>query len=130
MSDLAILRSLQEAIRDGAVPASIVPTLPVKYIGISWATPSDQQWLEIVWLPNNRTSDFWASEKNHQGILRLILHWPNDNSGAYSPLEAIESIASYFTKGMMINQVQIYQPPDSQGEIGRASCRERVSSPV
>lgn len=116
MSEVAILRALQQAVT-AAVAASSMPSLPVSYIETAFAVPQDQKWLEVVWIPNNRSGDFWGDEKNHQGLLRLVLHWPNNNSGAYVPLALLASIGSYFSNGKLLSGVQIYATPDFQGTI-------------
>lgn len=113
-----ILETFQTAMRTGAIPASSVPTLPVKYVGVApWKIPDDQKWLEIVWIPSNNNDDFWGSEKNYRGAIRFVLHWPNTGGGAYSPLDVLDSITAYFTKGLTIAPVQIVQPPDFEGVL-------------
>ena len=117
MNEVAILRALQQAVT-AAVAASGTPALPVSYVDVNFNTPDDGKWLEIVWLPNNLQGDFWGGEKNYRGILRLILHWPNNGSGPYGPLGTIGSVADYFTKGKMLGGiVQTYELPDSTGRI-------------
>ena len=126
MVESEILSALQQAVT-AAVAASTTPSLPVKYVlvgstgGAAFTPPADQKWLEIVWLPNNRRGDFRGDEKNHQGILRLVLHWPNDGGGAYAPLGVIGSIAGYFTNGRMLQGVQVYGSADPTGFIEQGS---------
>ena len=112
----AILRALQGGVT-AAVAASTMPALPVSYVGVGFSTPNDQKWLEIVWLPNNIQGDFLGQEKNYRGILRLLLHWPNDGAGAYRPLAVIESIGAYFTNGLLLSNVQIYSKSDLTGVL-------------
>jgi hypothetical protein len=109
MIESAIVRSLQKAIM-AAVAASIVPSLPVKYIGRSFASPNDNKWLELVFIPNNGPDMFWQGQQ-YSGMFRMILHWPNDDLGAYSPLDTIASIAGYFYKGMSLPSVTISSNP-------------------
>lgn len=122
MSEPAIIQALQTAVT-AAVAASTSPSLPVKYLmvgtagGPAFTPPDDQKWLEIVWLPNNRTGDFLGDEKNHRGILRLVLHWPNGGGGIYEPTLLLQSIGSYFTKGRLLSGVQVYATPDPSGII-------------
>lgn len=117
-----ILSALQQAVT-AAVAASDTPTLPVKYLlvgaagGAAFTPPADQKWLELVWLPNNRQGDFLGDEKNHRGILRLVLHWPNDGGGVYAPTQALASICDYFTNGRVLSGVQVYATPDPTGFI-------------
>lgn len=117
MSDSAILRVLQQAVRDHAVPQSIAPTLPVKYIDITFTVPNTQKYLELVHIPNNRNGDFWGVEKNHRGLFRMILHWPKNGTGPYTPIETIESIAGYFKTNRLLDGVQIYEAPDFTGSL-------------
>ena len=127
MNEAAIIRALQQGVT-AAVAASTTPTLPVKYLEVNqdaagnpWQEPNDAKWLELVWIPNNRTGDFWGSEKNYRGLFRLVLHWPNEGGGVYAPLGVIGSIADYFHKGRMLSGVQIYEAPDFQGTIAQGS---------
>ena len=122
MSEPAIIQALQTAVT-AAVSASTAPTLPVKYLlvgssaGSTFTPPADRKWLEIVWLPNNRNGDFLGDEKNHRGILRLVLHWPNDGGGIYEPTLLLQSIGSHFSKGRLLSDVQVYATPDLSGFI-------------
>lgn len=93
-----ILQALQEAVAP-AIAASIAPTLPVKYLGRTFEIPDDGKWLEVIYIPNNVTDEFWDSGKTYQGLFRLILHWPLDDQGAYPPANTIMSISSGFAKG-------------------------------
>lgn len=97
----AILEALQKGVI-AAVAASTLSATAVKYVGRNFTKPSDGKWLEIVHIPNNITGEFWGSEKTHQGLLRLILHWPMIDRGAYDPLTLVETIAGYFTKGLSL----------------------------
>lgn len=116
MSERLILETLQKATIE-AVAASIMPAIPVKYVSTGFTVPNDQKWLELVHVPNNR-NDFWSDEKNHAGMFRLILHWPVNGSGAYAPIDLIESIGSYFTKDRQLgNGVKITVQPDYTGDV-------------
>jgi hypothetical protein len=116
MDDVLILEALQTGVT-AAVAASDAPDLPVKYVGRHWQPPADQKWLELVFIPNNRKGDFWGNEKNYRGLFRLVLHWPNADVGAYPPMIVLASIARYFTKGLMLQSVQIYEIPDFAGVL-------------
>lgn len=121
-NELDILSALQQAVT-AAVAASGTPTLPVKYLlvgtagGAAFTPPADQKWLELVWLPNNRQGDFIGNEKNHRGIFRMVLHWPNDGGGIYAPTEVLSSICAYFTNGRLLSGVQVYATPNPTGII-------------
>ena len=112
----SILRALQGGVT-AAVAASGTPTPPVSYVGVNFIVPNDQKWLEVKWIPNNIKGDLWGDAKNHRGILRLYLHWPNDGAGPYRPLAVIESIGSYFTNGLLLSNVQIYSKSDLTGVL-------------
>lgn len=115
-SEVIILRTLQQAVT-AAVAASTAPLVPVSYVGVNFAIPNDQKWFEVIWLPNNIQAAFNGNEKNHRGILRILLHWPNDGAGAYTPLGIIESVGDYFTNGKLLSDVQIYGKGDITGVI-------------
>lgn len=126
LNEPEIISALQQGVT-AAVAASTMPALPVKYLlvgstgGAAFTPPADQKWLEIVWLPNNQRGDFRGNEKNHRGILRLVLHWPNDGGGAYAPTGVLASICGYFTNGRMLQGVQIYGSGDPTGIIEQGS---------
>lgn len=120
MKDRLVIEALQKAVI-AAVAASSLPTLPIKALMRNFEIPSDQKYLEVVYIPNNINGEFWNDEKTYQGIMRLILHWPINDDGAYEPLDVITSIASYFTKNRALQNgsvtVKIYQNPDLTGVI-------------
>lgn len=101
MTEKAILEALQKAVT-AAVAASTKPTLSVKYVGRNFTKPNSDGWLEVIYIPNNIMDEFWAEGKTYQGILRLVLHWFMDDKGAYEPMQLIESIGSYFYKGLRL----------------------------
>jgi hypothetical protein len=123
MVEKAIVEALQKAVI-AAVAACDTPTLPVKYIGRNFTPPADNTgWLEIVIIPNNVQGELWGPEKTHRGMLRLILHWPMKDKGAYEPLELLEDISSYFIKGRRFADqaatvsVKISEGPDFRGVL-------------
>jgi len=120
MFDQAILETLQKETTK-AVAASTMPKLPVKYLGRSFVVPDDQKWLEIVFIPNNRTGAYWNDEKDYRGLYRLILHWKNDDAGVYPPMAVLNSICSHFSKGTLLSGVQISDNPDASGVIENGS---------
>lgn len=105
-----ILEALQKA-TIAAVAASDTPLLPVKYIGRSQVPPSDQKWLEFVFIPNTPDNQTWGDELNYMGMFRLVLHWPNDETGAYPALDVLKSICAYFTKDRRLDGVKITNAP-------------------
>lgn len=116
MFEADILGSLQGGVI-AAVQACSDPDLPVAYVDVAFTKPDDQKWLEVIHIPNNRTGDFFGQEKNYMGLLRLLLHWPNDGAGPYRPLELLASISEYFTNGMLLGAVQITQPGNYSGAL-------------
>lgn len=70
----------------------------VKYINTN-IKAKDKFW-EIVYIPNNIEDEFWDEGKTYRGIMRLILHWPQDNKGIYKPMEEAERVADGFKKGL------------------------------
>lgn len=93
-----ILEALQAAAVE-AVAASALSTLPIKFLLRTFPIPNDQKYLEIVHLPNNITGQYWGVEKTYRGTFRLLLHWQNNDEGAYSPIDLINKIGSFFAKG-------------------------------
>lgn len=120
MVEREIIEALQKA-TTAAVAASTRPTLPVKYLGITFEIPNDHKYLEIVHIPNNVDNEFWGSEKTYRGLFRLLLHWPIDGAGVYPPTSLMKSISSHFTKGSRFTaggvSVKIYEEPDLTGMI-------------
>ena len=116
--EIQIISALQQSVT-AAVAASMTPALPVAYIDVNFTQPDDGKWIEIVHFPNNRQGDFWGDEKNHRGIMRLVLHWPNNGAGIYSPLSVLGSIAAYFTKGRLLplSGLKVYETPDFTGAV-------------
>lgn len=116
MDEAAVIRGLQQGVT-AAVAASTAPTLPVSYINTKFTKPNDKKWLELVHIPNNINAGYWGGEKDYRGILRMIMHWPNDGQGVYAPLAILESISDYFTSGRLLQGVQISGIPDFTGAI-------------
>lgn len=121
---MGIERDILKALQTGAgeaVTASALPALPIKYLGRTFTIPNDQKYLEIVHLPNNRLGDFWGAQKYYRGTMRLVLHYPNDDAGVYTPIDLIEQIGSFFTKDKTLRSgqavVKIYENPDCSGPI-------------
>lgn len=71
----------------------------LKCVNVNFNPPSNKQWWEIVYIPNNIPNEFWDEGKTYRGIFRLILHWPQKNQGIYKPMEEAERVAEGFRKG-------------------------------
>lgn len=89
-----ILEALQKAVTS-AVTATGAP--PVKYVNRN--APSGGKYWEVVYIPNDIDNEFWDAGKTYRGILRLILHWPQDDKGAYAALDEVDRVAKWFTVG-------------------------------
>lgn len=117
----AILQALQQKVI-AAVAASTIPTLPIKFVNVAFSPPNDQKWLELVFIPNNPSDQTWGDEEVNRGIFRMILHWPNNGAGAYTPLDLVASIMSSFNKGERIaGLLQILNKPKAIGLIEQGS---------
>lgn len=120
MHESPILSALQKGVT-AAVAAYVaaqlptVVTLPVAYVQKKFTKPADGKYLEIVWIPSNPTNQFWGDEQNYQGMLRLVLHWPNDGGDAYRPLNMLAGVCSYFTKDRLLSGVQVTEIPQMTG---------------
>lgn len=94
---------------------------PVKYINTNMKA-KDKFW-EIVYIPNNIEDEFWDSGKTYRGIMRLVLHWPQDSKGVYKPMEEVERVANGLEKGLELFddvnsvKVSITDNPDCTGVI-------------
>jgi len=112
-----VLEALQKAVT-AAVAATTFPEVAVKYVGRQFTIPSDDKWLELVYIPNNIIGEFWGTEKTHRGVLRLLLHWPMDDAGAYPPIDALQPILDGFVKGVKYEdlgqnvKVQVTETPN------------------
>lgn len=115
-NETAILSALQKGVT-AAVAQSDAPTLPVRYLLKTFIVPNNQKWLELVWLPNNSRGSFLGDEQNHRGILRIILHWPNDGGDVYAPTNLLASITRYFANGLVLSGVQIVGKPQPTGVV-------------
>lgn len=93
-----VLEALQKAVI-AAVAASSEPSLTIKMVSRIVKPPSDDKWLEVIQIVNDDSDPTWGDEYVYRGMLRLILHWPIDDLGAYEPLELAQEIANYFNKG-------------------------------
>lgn len=88
-----VLEALQKAV------IAVGLTIPVKYIGRVFNPPSDGKWLELIYIPNNGTNEYWSEGKTYRGLMRLILHWPMNSTGAYPAMDVARTIAASFVKG-------------------------------
>lgn len=103
-------RYILEALQKG-VTLAVGTSIPVKYVNTNFKAPSNGKWWEVVYIPNNVTDEFWDEGKTFQGVLRLILHWPQSNTGAYLAMDEMKRVADSFIKGNIytdpLNQVRV-----------------------
>lgn len=118
MHEREILEALQKSVT-AAVAASISPSLPVSYLEANFVVPADRKYLEIIYIPNNATGDFLGNGRNYQGIMRIVLHWPKSGGGAYRALDLLASISAYWTKGLLLQGVQIVDTPNLTGIVSQ-----------
>lgn len=115
-----ILKALQKA-AIAAVAASPAAGLPIKMVGRVFTPPDDDKYLEIIYIPNNIQGEFWGDGKTYRGMLRVILHWSVDDTGAYGPMQTIGAITDYFKKGTVFavgvagKTVKVQDHPDFMG---------------
>jgi len=113
MKERYVLEALQKAVIDTA-PVG----LSVKYVGRVLNVGSDDKYLEVVYLPNNIENQYWGSSKVYRGSMRLILHWPIDDTGVYPALNMAKQVADNFPKGSLFEddgsnvQVKISEEPN------------------
>lgn len=108
MKDSELLALLQQHVFF-AVQDTYVPDLPIAYVAARFTPPADKKWLEILRATNNQ-SPFLAAGTVYAGSMRLLLHWPSDGGGAKEPMELAESIANYFFKGRIMDEIRIVDP--------------------
>lgn len=100
MIERYILELLQKAVTAN-VAGTDAP--PVKMLGRNFKVPASGKWWEVIYIPNNRPNEFWSEGKTYQGILRLILHWPQNDEGIYKAMDEVKRVADRFEKGTIYN---------------------------
>lgn len=96
---MAIETDVQRAIV-GAVISAIGSSYPIKAPGrvFTGAAP----YIELHVINDNNGNETWGNEQLFSGDIRVILHWPIDDSGVYSQLDALANIKAQFPKGRRI----------------------------
>jgi hypothetical protein len=116
-----IIDALQQAVKTVVGTGSSIPK--VKYLNTTFVPLADKPYWEIVYFPNNLPNEFWGDEKTYKGAMRLILHWPQDNKGAYLPMAEVARVATALAKGSVwkdslnIVEVTIDDHPNATGVI-------------
>lgn len=99
-----------------AVTASSNPSLPIAYPMRTFTIPGDNRYLEVRKITNNIDNEFWGNERTYQGVIRLLLHWSQDNSGMIVAERFAAELLSKFLKGSILRSgaasVLIYENPD------------------
>lgn len=115
-----VLEALQKAALS-AVAGTGSP--PVKYVNRNFNPPSDGKWWEVVYIPNNIEGEFWNEGKTYRGVMRLILHWPQNDQGAYAMLDEVARVSNKIVKGTIYQDagnnayVRIIDHPNVSGVI-------------
>lgn len=114
-----VLEALQKAVIAAVAPTSI----PVKYVGRTFTVDSTDKWVEVVYIPNNVENQYRGDSKTYRGMMRLVLHWPIDDSGIYPALDIASQISDGFAKGSKLADlgenvvVTITENPNIQGVL-------------
>lgn len=119
--DSEVFKALQKGVL-ASVAACDRPDLPVQMLGRTYKPGSDDTtYLQVVIIPNNPENEQWGDNRSYAGLLRLILHYPNDNAGVYPPLDLLKSICEYFIKSRVLTDgtitVRITTPPNFIGDL-------------
>lgn len=94
-----------EALQKAVISATAITGLPVKYVGRIFDIPSDGKWIEVIYIPNNIENQYWDDSKTYRGIMRLILHYPMDDTGVYSILNVAQQISDGLSKGSKFSDI-------------------------
>jgi len=81
-----------------AIALTSQAALPISVPGRTFA-PDIQKFWEIVPLLNGASATYWDANETFQGSLRVILHWPNDDSGVYTQMSYLAELKAHLLKG-------------------------------
>lgn len=102
---------------EAVVAASSIPALPIMFPLRTFLIPNDNKYIEVIQIRNNNANEYWDIGKTYQGIVRLLLHWSNDNAGAIVPQRYLAEIALQLVKGSVLRAgaavVVLYDNPDA-----------------
>lgn len=125
MIETDILKALQAA---GIAAVAATGALPIMAIDRTFTPTTDApdgKYIEFVNIVNNRSGDYIDDSRIYQGIFRIILHWPIDDTGPYPAMTYLDQLASFFPKGKLLAsgqaKVQIYEVPLASGSIVNGS---------
>jgi hypothetical protein len=115
-----ISQALYQAVYDAVLSSTII-NFPIKYPGRTLNPPNDNKYIEVVHISNNLENECWDSSRTFQGILRILLHWKNDDAGDIPAKLYLSEIAGYFSKGKILRfglaSVLIYDNPNDSSAI-------------
>jgi len=109
-TDRDILEEFNQLVKVAA-PLGGISVDRISFPQSRFTKPNDNKYLEVIFIPNNPPDTNWSNEQLFQGLFRLILHWPKDGSGPYTPMDNIRKIAAHFVKGAYYEKFSIYQEP-------------------
>lgn len=127
-----------EAIFYGLETRLNVLRYPIKAPGRTFVPPTNQKYIELVMIPENG-ADTWGNEKQFAGIIRIILHWKNDDAGIIPPSLVCEAIIAAlpkdttFTYGaarLVISTVPVQMQPLEDGHESLYPVTFRYVSPL
>lgn len=99
------------------VATSSIPALPIMFPLRTFPIPNDNKYIEVIQIRNNNSNEYWDIGKTYQGIVRLLLHWKNDDAGIIVPQRFLAEIALQIPKGSVLRSgaavVMIYDNPDA-----------------
>lgn len=93
----ALIKGAIAAITGNADPT--VAATPIKAPGRTFAIPNDQKYFEIIPFLNGSFRTFWNSGETFQGFARVLLHWPTDDGGIYTPMALLAKVKAVLAKG-------------------------------
>lgn len=88
----------------GAAIEAVGNRYPIKAPGRVFTKPDNGKFVELVVIQDNNADPNWGDEQRFSGDIRVILHWPNDNAGIYTPIEELALIKAPLFKGRRIWQ--------------------------
>lgn len=86
----------------GAAVSAIGSSFPIQAPGRVFTKPNDGKYIELILIEDDNSNETWGNEELFSGDIRLILHWPLDDTGIYSPATEIVTLKGFFPKGRRI----------------------------
>lgn len=126
MSDNAIYDTF--ATRVGQFAAQFSPAMQVGYPGVGFDPPSEGDWLEVKWFPNETQNYGLENDAPSlkQGFGQIsICTRPGD--GIVPSLTLAEQVIAYFPKGTVLDGVRVYRKPWASSVLEEP---DKVSIPI